>query len=117
MTHQRLGSSRTPGLPELLRAAMANNGKDQFVALPGVVRKYDSVTQRADVKPLLERAYTDDTGDDLTDDLPEIPKVPVVFPRAGNFFFSMPVEAGDNVLLLFCDRSIDNYMQSNGSGC
>lgn len=111
---QRLGNSRTPSMSEVIKAAIDAQMRELFVALPGVVTAYNAVKQEVDVKPLLKRAYIDEDGNDDTDELPIVTSVPVMFPRAGGHFLSLPISVGDNVLLLFCDRSIDLYMSSAG---
>jgi hypothetical protein len=107
-------TSRSPELIEVIRAAIEQATGDVFVALPGKVAKYDSARQVAEVKPLLKRAVLAQDGSEGLDTLPPISDVPVVFPRAGGYFLSLPVSVGDNVLLVFCDRSIDEFSQSPG---
>ncbi len=110
----KLGENRTPDLIEVIRAAMTELSSEIFVALPGKVEKYDSTKQKADVKPLLKRGFTYDDGTDDVDVLPVIPEVPVVFPRGGGYFLSLPIKKGDSVLLVFSDRSLDLFLQSSG---
>ena len=113
----RLGQNRTPSLPELLRAAVEDELSDFFVAMPGKVEKYTDTgdVPKANVKPLLKRAFINQDGSEGLDDLGIVNDVPVIWPRGGGFFFRMPVQVGDNVLLVFMDRSIDEYMFSGGS--
>ena len=107
-------TSRSPELIEVLRKAVDLAVDDLFVALPGRVEKYSASKQSVDVKPLLKRAVVHEDGTESLDVIPTLPDVPVVFPRAGGYFLSLPVEVGDNVLLIFMDRSIDSFMVSNG---
>ncbi len=86
-----------------------------FVALPGVVDKYNPVTQTADVLPLLKRPYVNQDASEGTDDIPIVPQVPVWFPRGGGFFMSLPLQKGDNVLLVICDQSLENYVAGDGA--
>jgi hypothetical protein len=111
----RYGQNRTPSQEEAFSAAVNAIMSGFFVALPGKVEKYNPITQQAEVKPLLQRAYVDNDGNEDVDKLPAMQNVPVLFPRAGGFFLTMPVKKGDNVLLIFCDRSIDGYMASTGA--
>lgn len=107
--------SRSPDLPELLKIAVGSVFDDTYFCGPGKVEKYDDSTQKASVLPLIKRSYLLEDGTKETFDLPKIDNVPVIFPRAGRFFISMPVEKGDLVLLVFCDRSIDKYKSGDGS--
>jgi hypothetical protein len=84
------------------------------VMLPGRVESYDETTQTADVKPLLLDAYETESGV-KSFELPVIPSVPVVFPRAGDYFMSFPLKADHYVMLVFCDRSYDPWWRSNGN--
>jgi hypothetical protein len=106
---------RTPTLPELFDIHADAVRRSVNVALPGRIEKYDSSEQKADVKPLLKDLVAMRDGEELLEVLPVIPAVPVVFPRAGGFFITLPVAAGDHVLLLFNDRSIDNFKASLGA--
>lgn len=106
--------SRNPDLAEVIRAGSANAMFDLHTALPGKVDKYDVEEQKVDVKPLLKRTVVDSTGQEMTEELPVITDVPVVFPRAGAFFISFPIQVGDHVLLVFIERSIDRFAKGDG---
>jgi hypothetical protein len=79
-------------------------------ALPGRIESYNASTGKAEVQPLLQERYAD--GAVLT--LPRIANVPLVFPRTVAASISMPVAAGDGVLLLFCQRSLDTWLSTGG---
>lgn len=79
-------------------------------AVPGRIEKYDSGSQKAEVKPLIKRSYTDGTSLSL----PVIPNVPVIMPRTATFSLTFPVAAGDLVLLIFCERSLDRWLSNGG---
>jgi hypothetical protein len=110
----RLTASRTPDLIEILRQIMSQLSDRLCVSLPGKVVSYDSVTQSADVKPLLSKSLVDKDGNEEKIELPEVKKVPVAFSRGGGHFVTFPLEPGDNVFLIFCDRSIDDFWFSDG---
>jgi hypothetical protein len=111
----RLTTSRTPDLIEVLRQIMSQMADQLCVSLPGKVESYDSSTQTADVKPLLSKSIVDKDGNEEKVEIPVISKVPVAFSRGGGHFMSFPLEKGDNVFLVFCDRSIDDFWFSDGS--
>jgi hypothetical protein len=109
-----VSDTRTPALAEVLRAAIENALFDVHTALPGRVEKYDAAKQKMDVKPLLKRIIVLDGGNEITEEIPVIRDVPVIFPRAGGFFISFPIQAGDHVLLIFNERSIDKFVSNGG---
>jgi hypothetical protein len=115
MVSKRIGNSRSPELPEILERLQSNIFDSLYVGMPGKVVSYNDVTQTAKIKPLFKRAVIDEDGNEAQEEIPEIPNVPVIFPRGGGFFFSVPLAKNDNVLLLFMDKSIDGFMTSSGT--
>lgn len=110
-----LGNTRSPELSEVLSAAMNGHTDGLHFALPGKIEKYDSLLQKADVKPLLKRIIIGRDGSQYSEELPVIPEVPVCFPRGGGFLMTFPLAKGDLVLLVVCDRSIDSFVYSTGT--
>lgn len=108
------GASRSPEPQEVLRAALEYALGEVHTALPGRVEAYDPATQKADIKPLLQRLVATEEGDELLEELPVLPQVPVMFPRTQGAFITFPVAAGDHVLLVFNERSIDNFIAGDG---
>ena len=78
-------------------------------ALPGVVQAYDRTKCTVDVQPTLKWAFQDQLIE-----MPVIQSVPVVFPRTTKSIISLPIAAGDTVLLIFAERSIDEWMHLGG---
>jgi hypothetical protein len=78
-------------------------------AIPAKVSKYDSSGPSVEAQPVVKRVYYD--GTELS--LPVIVSVPVVFPRTNRFHLSFPIETGDMVLLIFSERSIAEFLQTN----
>lgn len=101
-------SDRSPELADVIRQAIEDRLAEVHVMLPGRIDSYDPTTQKADVEPLIKRVQSTVDGE-LSEDLPVIPGVPVVFPRAGGYKITMPVETGNRCMLVFCERSIDQY--------
>lgn len=77
--------------------------------LPGEIVSYDG--QTAQVKPSLPKQLTDGTV--LA--APSIVKVPVCWPIAdgGKAMITVPLKAGDPVLLYFSQRSIENWLSGS----
>lgn len=105
---------RTPTLAQLLNDVRTSTFADLRVSLPGKVESYDASTQTVDVTPLVRDTLEEADGTLTYLDLPVIPNVPLMFPGAGGFRITFPVSAGDNVLLVFADRSIDAWQSGGG---
>lgn len=103
-------SAFTPSMAEVLKQAMESRLADVHTALPGTITKYDAAKQQCDVQPNIQRKYV--TGELVN--IPVIPNVPVVFPRSQKAFVSFPLVAGDQVLLIFSERSLDRWLVSGG---
>jgi len=106
--------TRSPTLEDVLREAMTARLMDVHVALPARVEEYNAAEQWVNAKPLLKRSFTTIDGEEISESLPIVPKIPVMFPRAGGFFLSLPIAKGDFVLLVFNERSIDAWTAKAG---
>lgn len=81
---------------------------DVHTSMPGEVLKYDFSRQCAEIKPLLKRRFSDNTQQEYK----PIVDVPVLFLQCGNGGIHFPVKPGDFALLLFVERSMDNWLYS-----
>lgn len=104
----------TPSLAEVLQVAFDSLAGQVHVAMPGTVVSYDEAAQKASVQPQVQRLVVDQDGNEELLSLPELPSVPVVFPRGGGFFVSFPLQAGDQVLLVVCDRELNVWKSKGG---
>ena len=77
--------------------------------LPGTVTSYDAGSQRATVQPAVRMRQPDGREEEL----PVLNSVPVIWPRSGGASMTFPVKAGDGCLILFNQRSTDEY-KNNG---
>lgn len=80
-------------------------------ACPATIVSFDAGTCVANVKPTMTYYKSDGT----TLDYPVIIGVPVFMPRAGSSQITYPVKAGDSCLLVFAERSIDEWMGKGNS--
>lgn len=80
------------------------------IALPGEVQKYDAALRKADVLPTIKETFAD--GTELT--LPVITSVPVIMPATSGTRITLPIAAGDTVLLIFSQRSLDLWLSQGG---
>lgn len=78
--------------------------------MPGKIESYDYTRQKATVTPLLRRPYLDGSNVDYE----PILEVPVVFPSSGSASITFPLNAGDTILLVFSERSLENWLPAGG---
>lgn len=83
------------------------------VAIPAKIISYDPQTVRATVKPSIPKRLSN--GETLQ--APQIVNVPVCFPMAdvneAIAQITLPMKANDGVLLVFSQRSLENWLSGN----
>lgn len=93
-----------------IRAALAN----LWTCLPCEVIEYNPEAVTVNVQPLVKIPVHLPDGEIETVELPMLLDVPVMFPCAGGFTITHPIEKGDECLVNFADRNIDLWWQSGG---
>lgn len=81
-------------------------------AFPGKIISYDPVKRSASIQPQVDKKYTNG----VTQALPILNNVPVMLPGNSSFTFSFPISPGDFCLVVCCERSIDNWLESGNQG-
>lgn len=84
------------------------------VCLPCIVDKVDTVQQTVDVQPLIREQQLDENNKPAYINYPLLINVPIVFPCAGDYAITLPVQKGDECLVIFSDLSYDNWWVSGG---
>ena len=107
-------SNREPEITESLEAIFGASLNELHTALPARVERYDAANQRADAKPVFLRVFLDEDGKEQTYEYPIVTDVPVHFPRGGGAYIHLPIAAGDLVLLVCAQRSLDRYLETDG---
>jgi hypothetical protein len=104
-----------PTLAELFRRALEAQRQDLHTAIPGKVVKVNTsggnITS-VDAQPLIRGWYESEEGEQVMESMPVIPQVPVLFPGGGGYRVTVPIEAGDTVLLVFSEASIDRWFHT-----
>lgn len=95
---------------DILRQAINSQIENIHTAIPASIVNYDFEEQKATVQPLIRNRFRDGR----VEDMPEIVAVPVIFPRTANFSLHYPLNRGDYVLLLFMEKSIDQWLETGG---
>lgn len=87
--------------------------KDLRVAIPAIVQSFNAEEQTVTAQIAIKETVRTQTGPQdmaigiLTD-------LPVVLPRSGGFCVTLPLQQGDECLLVFGDMCIDSWWQSGG---
>ena len=84
------------------------------VSIPGIIQSFNPDAVTAVVQPAIKGAEQDESGAEVSVNLPLLVDVPVVFPRGGGCTLTFPVKEGDECLVIFADRCIDFWWQSGG---
>lgn len=98
-------------LHETMLNAIESFTTNLHVAIPAKVISYNKKEGRADVQPLIKKELSDGRI------IPRaaIKNVPVVFPSTKNSGLFFSINTGDSVLLVFSERSLDNWKGSGGN--
>lgn len=103
-------------LTELLDNCLSYQLDDLHTMLPAVIIAIDYTTRKVSVQPLVKKRKRDGDNDAKgLQDMAIIQNVPIVTPASKLAMLSIPVKVGDEVLLGFFERSVDNYLYSDGS--
>lgn len=89
-----------PEWPEILRAVQDSLQQKLHTALPGIVKAYDSTTQRATVQLAVQLRGNS---------VPPIPEVPVVHVGGVAGFVHVPLAEGDTCLVIFCEEDFAKW--------
>ncbi|TXG97756.1 MAG: hypothetical protein E6R08_06450 [Nevskiaceae bacterium] len=106
LDQQQQAANQNTAAEEPVKTAL----KDVHTFLPGIVHSFDPGTQTAQVQPTIKRVFTEKGPVNL----PLCVDVPVYFFKTGPFAVTGPVTAGDECLLGFFERAIDNWFASGG---
>lgn len=109
-----LQTERTNDFNEALRVAMENNQASLWTALPGIIQSFDTTKGTCKVQPAIKARVRDARGNLSWVTLPLLVDVPVVFPSAGGFTITFPVQQGNECLVIFSSRCIDGWWQQGG---
>jgi hypothetical protein len=83
--------------------------------MPGRIVSYDPTTMTATVQPSIQAMRKSIEGKIEPMDITAIRDVPVHFPGGGGHIMTFPVKEGDECMISFQERSIDNWHQHGGS--
>lgn len=111
MSDAEQASERTPTLPEVIQAGLDAEMVHLHTAMPGTVVSFDPAKGTASVRPAFKRRLE---LQDSPVDLPIIPSVPVLCYGTASSWVRVPLAAGDEVLLVFAERSLERWLEQGG---
>jgi len=97
---------------EIFRNALQAFVAGVWTALPGIIQSYDAAKVTVVVQPATRGVVQTKSGALNQVDLPLLVDVPVVFPHGGNCTLTFPLEKGDECLVVFSSRCMDEWWQS-----
>lgn len=97
--------NETPDLEDVIQGFIRMNQLELNTCLPGQITDYDALTQTCSVQPLIARTLLNGSVFSRQ----EIDEVPVVFPRSKTGGITFPLASGDGVMIIFGQRSIENW--------
>lgn len=105
-----MSNSSNVSFPEAIKIAISNFISDVNVCLPGkIVRIIDAKKRKISVQPEIKRVYLD--GTEL--EPPIIENVPLKYTGSSEAIFHFPIKVGDKVILVFSQRSLDNWLSTD----
>lgn len=104
---------RTRDRVEQMRSILDTFGADLRVASPGIVQTVDYERQTCTVQ-LAIRERMNINGDLADVDIPILPDVPFLVYSGGGYCVTLPIQPGDDCLVVFGDNCIDSWWQSGG---
>lgn len=98
-----------------LRIALDGQQAGLWTAIPCIVVSVNWSKLTIEAQPAVQGVNIDEAGNETFVDLPVLGDVPLMFPAAGGFALTLPIAAGDEVLVVFASRAIDSWWQAGGN--
>jgi len=110
MKIQQVGN-QTPSATDVILSAIRSQMLDLYTFMPATVVEYDALLQTCTVQPAFKATYIDPP---VSESLPQIFDVPVIFNRSSSRGAQFPLSKGDGVGLVFSQRSLDDWFTKGG---
>jgi hypothetical protein len=99
---------------EAMRQVLEGWQMGMWTALPAIVQSVDLTKMTCVVQPAIQSTVTNKNGNTSWVNLPQLLDVPIVFPGGGGFTITLPIAAGDEVLVVFASRCVDAWWNNGG---
>lgn len=87
---------------------------DLRVACPGIILSFDPIEQTVKVQLSLRENVSNSEYEKKWQQIPPLLDVPIIIPRAGGYCITMPIQPGDECLVIFADMCIDAWWEHGG---
>ena len=104
---------RTRDRVEQMRSILDTFGADLRVACPGIIKSVDFKRQTCEVQLAIRERMNND-GDLKDVDVPILPDVPFLIYSGGGYCVTLPIQLGDDCLVVFGDCCMDAWWQNGG---
>jgi hypothetical protein len=108
------GSRSTNALLVAIRAQLDAFQAGVWTALPAFVSSFNAGKATVSAQPTIQAQVRQPDGTWVNTTMPLCLDCPVVFPGGGGFVFTFPLASGDEGVLVFASRCIDNWWQKGG---
>lgn len=99
-----------------MRVALDGRQAQLWTALPAIVQSVNLQAMTIEAQPAIQGVVVAEDGSSSYVKLPLLADVPLCFPSAGGFILTLPIQAGDEVLVIIASRCIDAWWQNGGVG-
>lgn len=103
-----------PTLEELLRMTQEDLQRRLWTAIPATVQAFNAAAGTVDALPFYKGHFPILNADDQIIPMPLITDCPVLWQGGGGATLTFPIAKGDECLLIFASRCIDNWWQNGG---
>mgnify|MGYP003588401592 FL=1 len=107
-------NERSPDMLQIIKDAIRGELANLWTSLPCIVDSYDPNAVTVVVQPTIKIPVKKINGSVELVQLPLLMDVPVMFPCAGGFTITHPINVGDECFVSFASRNIDIWWQSGG---
>ena len=85
------------------------NQANIWTQLPGIITSVNLVNMTAEVQPAIKTRYFKEDGTTTDMQIPVLLDCPIIFTSGGGVTFTFPINVGDECLIFFSSRCIDNW--------
>lgn len=99
---------------EVMQTHLDGRQAQMHTATPGIIVSFDAAAMTVVVQPALQGIQQKPDGAIVPVTITPIREVPVFFPSGGGHTLTFPIAAGDECLIVFSERNIDNWYAQGG---